>query len=87
MRKNSYKGNRTPYEIIKEEEDMKYATLPKTILDFPTCILDEKFYAFIRGGYHVSLPTKYRSSLLYRAIVFYGSNFFFKMIFPASTPG
>ena len=58
MRKNSYKGNRTPYEIIKEEEDMKYATLPKTILDFPTCILDEKFYAFIRGGYHVSLPTR-----------------------------
>ena len=57
MRKNSYKGNRTPYEIIKEEEDMKYATLPKTILDFPTCILDEKFDAFIRGGYHVSLPT------------------------------
>ena len=56
MRKNSYKGNRTPYEIIKEEEDMKYATLPKTILDCPTCILDEKFDAFIRGGYHVSLP-------------------------------
>ena len=58
MRKNSYKGNRTPYEIIKEEEDMKYATLPKTILDCPTCILDEKFDAFIRGGYHVSLPTR-----------------------------
>ena len=58
MRKNSYKGNRTPYEIIKEEEDMKYATLPKTILDFPTCILDEKFDAFIRGGYHVSLSTR-----------------------------
>ena len=58
MRKNSYKGNRTPYEIIKEEEDMKYATLPKTILDFTTCILDEKFDAFIRGGYHVSLPTR-----------------------------
>ena len=62
MRKNSYKGNRTPYEIIKEEEDMKYATLPKTILDFPTCILDEKFDAFIRGGYHVSLPTMLKSS-------------------------
>ena len=57
MRKNSYEGNRTPYEIIKEEAEMKYATLPKTILDFPTCILDEKFDAFIRGGYHVSLPT------------------------------
>ena len=63
MRKNSYRGNRTPYEIIKEEEDMKYATLPKTILDFPTCILDEKFYAFIRGGYHVSLPTNKRSAV------------------------
>ena len=61
MRKNSYKGNRTPYEIIKEEEDMKYATLPKTILDFTTCILDEKFDAFIRGGYHVSLPTNFRN--------------------------
>lgn len=58
MRKNSYKGNRTPYEILKEEDDMKYATLPKTILDFPTCILDEKFDAFIKGGYHVALPTK-----------------------------
>lgn len=58
MRKNSYKGNRTPYEIIKEEDDMKYATLSKTILDFPSCILDEKFDAFIRGGYHVALPTR-----------------------------
>ena len=48
------------YEIIKEEEDMKYATLLKTILDFTTCILDEKFDAFIRGGYHVSLPTRYK---------------------------
>ena len=63
MRKNSYKGNRTPYEIIKEEEDMKYATLPKTILDFTTCILDEKFDAFIRGGYHVSLPTSFKNML------------------------
>ncbi|MCF6200907.1 MAG: hypothetical protein L3J42_02075 [Hydrogenimonas sp.] len=57
MRKNSYKGNKTPYEIIKEEDEMKYATLSKTILDFPTCILDEKFHSFIRGGYHVALPT------------------------------
>lgn len=58
MRKNSYKGNKTPYEIIKEEEEMKYATLSKSILDFPTCILDEKFDTFIRGGYHVCLPTR-----------------------------
>jgi len=57
MRKNGYKGNKTPYEIIKEEDDMKYATLSKTVLDFPTCILDEKFDTFIRGGYHVCLPT------------------------------
>ena len=57
MRKNSYRGNRTPYEIIKEEDELKYATLSKMILDFPTCILDEKFDAFIRGGYHVALPT------------------------------
>ena len=68
MRKNSYKGNRTPYEIIKEEEDMKYATLPKTILDFPTCILDEKFDAFIRGGYHVSLPTKVAGSRIFHML-------------------
>lgn len=57
MRKNSYKGNKTPYEILKEEDDMNYATLPKEILDFPVCILDEKFDAFIKGGYHVGLPT------------------------------
>jgi len=57
MRKNSYKGNKTPYEIIKEEDDLKYATLSKTILDFPTCILDKKFNTFIKGGYHVCLPT------------------------------
>ena len=57
LRKNSYKANRTPYEIIKEEDEMKYATLSKSILDFPTCILDKKFDAFIRGGYHVGLPT------------------------------
>jgi len=58
MRKNGYKGNKTPYEIIREEDDMKYATLSKTVLDFPTCILDEKLDAFIKGGYHVCLPTK-----------------------------
>jgi len=58
MRKNGYKGNKTPYEIIREEDEMKYATLLKTVLDFPTCILDEKFDTFIKGGYHVSLPTK-----------------------------
>ena len=58
MRKNSYKGCRTPYEILKSEHNETYATLSKEILDFPTCILDEKFDAFIKGGYHVGLPTK-----------------------------
>jgi transposase len=65
IRKNGYRGNKTPYEIIREEDDMKYATLSKTVLDFPTCILDEKFDAFIRGGYHVCLPTKIVASLLF----------------------
>jgi len=58
MRKNGYKGNKTPLEILREEPDQNYATLSQTILDFPTCILDEKFHAFIQGGYHVGLPTK-----------------------------
>ncbi len=75
MRKNSYKGNRTPYEIIKEEDDMKYAKLSKMILDFPSCILDEKFDAFIRGGYHVGLPTTIlktaKQETLYGKIVSY----------------
>ncbi len=59
LRKNQYKHNRTPLEILRQEEDESYATLSKEIMDFPTCILDEKFDAFIRGGYHVGLPTKY----------------------------
>ena len=57
MRKNGYRGNKTPYEIIQESDGSNYATLSKTISDFPVCILDEKFDAFIRGGYHVGLPT------------------------------
>ena len=61
MRKNSYKGNKTPFEIIKEEENIKYATLSKSILDFPTCILDEKLNPFIKGGYHVALPTSLKN--------------------------
>lgn len=58
MRKNGYRNNKTPYEILQESDDANYATLSKTVLDFPVCILDEKFDAFIRGGYHVGLPTK-----------------------------
>jgi hypothetical protein len=57
MRKNSYKGYDTPWEIILKENDIKYATLSKTILDFPTCILDEKLDSFIKGGHHVGLLT------------------------------
>jgi transposase len=57
LRKNQYKYNRTPLEILRQEEDKSYATLSKEIMDFPTCVLDEKFDAFIRGGYHVGLPT------------------------------
>jgi len=63
MRKNSYKGNKTPSEIIKEEENIKYATLSKSILDFPTCILDEKLNPFIKGGYHMALPTSTQALL------------------------
>jgi hypothetical protein len=57
MRKNGYKGNKTPWEILQEYQETPYATLSKTVLDFPACILDEKFNAFIRGGHHVCLPT------------------------------
>jgi transposase len=71
LRKNQYKGNRTPLEILQEEGNPTYATLPKEIMDFPTCILDQKFDAFIRGGYHVGLPTNRASasalSLCYNA--------------------
>ena len=49
MRKNSYKGNRTPLEIIREEHSRSYATISKEVLDFPTCILDKKFHSFIKG--------------------------------------
>jgi hypothetical protein len=63
MRKNSYKGNKTPFEIIKEEENIKYATLSKSILDFPTCILDEKLNPFIKGGYYLALPTRHSLQL------------------------
>jgi len=57
MRKNGYRGNKTPLEILRIEEEQSYATLPKEILDFPTCVLDEKLHAFLKGGYHVALPT------------------------------
>jgi len=63
MRKNGYKGNKTPWEILQEYQETPYATLSKTVLDFPACILDEKFNAFIRGGYHVCLPTNPRDKI------------------------
>ncbi len=57
MRKNSYNSCRIHNEILKSEHNETYATLFKEILDFPTCIFDEKFNAFIKGGYHVGLST------------------------------
>ena len=57
MRKNSYRKYQTPFEIIKNEADDFYATLSKELLVFPSCTLDEKFATFIKGGYHVALPT------------------------------
>ena len=57
-RKNGYKGNKTPLEILRKDHESCYATLPSGIMDFPTCILDEKLDAFLKGGYHVGLPTK-----------------------------
>ena len=58
LRKNGYRGNKTPLEILREKPYPGYATLPKEILDFPTCILDEKLPAFLKGGHHVALPTE-----------------------------
>jgi hypothetical protein len=58
FRKNQYKGNRTPLETLLEEDNPTCATLPKEIMDFPACILNQKLNAFIRGGYHVGLPTR-----------------------------
>ena len=60
MRKNGYRGNKTPLEILRNESDDAYAKLPKEILDFPSCILDHKLSAFLKGGYHVGLPTTTR---------------------------
>jgi transposase len=72
LRKNGYRGNITPLESLRNEHNKNYATLPKEIMDFPSCILDKKFNQFIKGGYHVGLVTSPISSsitfLLYSAI-------------------
>jgi len=57
LRKNGYRGNITPLESLRNEHNKNYATLPKEIMDFPSCILDKKFNQFIKGGYHVGLVT------------------------------
>ncbi len=59
LRKNGYRGNITPLEALRNEENANYAKLPKEIMDFPSCILDKKFNQFIKGGYHVGLVTIY----------------------------
>ena len=58
LRKNGYRGDITPLESLRNEHNKNYATLPKEIMDFPSCILDKKFNQFIKGGYHVGLVTK-----------------------------
>jgi len=45
------------FESLRNEHNKNYATLPKEIMDFPSCILDKKFNQFINGGYHVGLVT------------------------------
>jgi transposase len=64
LRKNGYRGNKTPLEILREEDDDSYAKLPKEIMDFPLCILDEKVSSFLKGGYHVPLPAIMESEFL-----------------------
>ena len=57
LRKNSYRGSITPLKFLRSEHNKNYATLPKEIIDFPSCILDKKFNQFIKGGEHVDLVT------------------------------
>ena len=58
LRKNGYRGNITPLESLRNEDNKNYAKLPVDILDFPSCILDKKFNQFIKGGYHLGLVTR-----------------------------
>jgi len=57
LRKNGYRGNKTPLELLRKEDNQNYARLPKEIMDFPSCILDKKFNQFMKGGHHVGLVT------------------------------
>ena len=50
-------GNTTSLESLRNKYNKNYATLPKEIIDFPSCILDKKFNQFIKDGYHVGLVT------------------------------
>jgi len=57
--RNGLGGNITPLESLRSEHNKNNATLPKEIMDFPSCILYKKFNQFIKGGYHVGLVTKF----------------------------
>jgi len=48
----------SPSPKLRSEHNKNYATPPKEIIDFPSCILDKKFNQFIKGGYHVGLVTR-----------------------------
>jgi len=52
IRKNSYKENKTPWEIIRERNP----EIPPSIINFPPVILDELFSKRLESslrGYHV----------------------------------
>ena len=57
LRKNGYRGNKTPLELLRKEDNQDYVRLQKEIMDFPSCILDKKFNQFMKGGHHVGLVT------------------------------
>ena len=65
IRKNGYKGNKTPLELLRQEDNENYAKISQEIMDFPSCILDKKFNQFVKSGYHVGLVTrcKFRKNL------------------------
>jgi hypothetical protein len=64
LRKNGYRNNKTPLELLRYEDDKAYAKIPYEIFDFPSCVLDRKFNQFIRGGYHVGLVTSLSRNIL-----------------------
>jgi hypothetical protein len=59
-------GNLAPLESLRNERNKNCATLPKEIMDFPSCILDNKFNQFMKSGYHVGLVT----NILFRIYIY-----------------